>query len=49
MARLGVGEALAALTPLHREVLELQYHADLTQTQVAERLGIPLGTVKSRT
>ena len=49
VARLDVGEALAALTPLHREVLELQYHADLTQTQVAERLGIPLGTVKSRT
>ena len=49
IARLDVGEALAALTPVHREVLELQYHGDLTQTQVAERLGIPLGTVKSRT
>ncbi len=49
LVRLDVGEALAALTPVHRAVLELQYHGDLTQTQVAERLGIPLGTVKSRT
>jgi len=47
--RLDVGEALDTLTPAHREVLELQYHGDLTQTQVAERLGIPLGTVKTRT
>ena len=47
--RLDVGEALDTLTPAHREVLELQYHGDLTQAQVAERLGIPLGTVKTRT
>jgi RNA polymerase sigma-70 factor, ECF subfamily len=44
-----MGEALQALSPAHREVLELQYHSDLTQTQVAERLGVPIGTVKSRT
>jgi RNA polymerase sigma-70 factor, ECF subfamily len=49
LVRLDVGEALATLSPAHREVLELQYRANLTQTQVAERLGIPLGTVKSRT
>jgi RNA polymerase sigma-70 factor, ECF subfamily len=49
VARLDVGEALEALTPAHRQVLELQYYGDLTQTQVAERLGIPLGTVKTRT
>jgi RNA polymerase sigma-70 factor, ECF subfamily len=47
--RLDVGEALDTLTPAHREVLELQYRSDLTQPQVAERLGIPLGTVKTRT
>ena len=47
--RLAVGEALESLTPAHREVLDLQYNGDLTQTQVAERLGIPLGTVKTRT
>jgi RNA polymerase sigma-70 factor (ECF subfamily) len=49
LMRLDVGEALATLSPMHREVLELQYRSDLTQSQVAERLGIPLGTVKSRT
>ena len=49
LQRLQLGEALAALTPAHREVLELQYSAGLTQAQVAERLRIPLGTVKSRT
>jgi RNA polymerase sigma-70 factor (ECF subfamily) len=47
--RLDVGEALEALSPAHREVLELQYRGDLTQAQVAARLGIPLGTVKTRT
>ena len=47
--RLDVGDALGALSSAHREVLELQYHGDLTQTQVAERLDIPLGTVKTRT
>jgi RNA polymerase sigma-70 factor (ECF subfamily) len=48
LLRLAVGEALAALSPAHREVLELQYRHDLTQAQIAERLGIPLGTVKTR-
>ncbi len=47
--RLAVGEALESLTPAHREVLDLQYNGDLTQSQVAQRLGIPLGTVKTRT
>ncbi len=49
LLRLDVREALDALSPAHREVLDLQYEQDLTQTQVAARLGIPLGTVKSRT
>lgn len=49
LRRLRLGEALAMLTPQHREVLELHYAADLTQAQIAERLRLPLGTVKSRT
>jgi RNA polymerase sigma-70 factor (ECF subfamily) len=49
LLRLDVRDALDALSPAHREVLELQYDTDLTQEQVAIRLGIPLGTVKSRT
>ena len=47
--RLDLREALDELSPAHREVLELQYDRDLTQAQVAARLDIPLGTVKSRT
>ena len=42
-------EALDALSHKHREVLELHYERDLTQTQIAERLELPLGTVKTRT
>lgn len=49
LLRLAVGEALGELSEAHREVLVLQYREDLTQAQVAERLQIPLGTVKSRT
>jgi RNA polymerase sigma-70 factor (ECF subfamily) len=47
--RLDVREALDALSPAHREVLELQFDGDLTQAQAAARLHVPVGTVKSRT
>ena len=40
---------LARLEPHERQVIELAYFADLSQTQIADRLGVPLGTVKSRT
>ena len=41
--------ALAELEPGHREVLELGWLRELTQEEVSERLGVPIGTVKSRT
>jgi RNA polymerase sigma-70 factor (ECF subfamily) len=43
-----VQEALTQLTPEQRETLELGYYGGLTQTELAERLGQPLGTIKSR-
>jgi RNA polymerase sigma-70 factor (ECF subfamily) len=46
---LDVREALDALSPKHREILELHYLGDLTQSQIAVLLDIPLGTVKTRT
>ena len=46
---LAVREALAALSEPHRQVLELAHGHALTQVEIAERLGIPLGTVKTRT
>lgn len=43
-----VKEALNELSPLEREVLEIAYYEGLSQSQIAQRLSIPLGTVKSR-
>jgi RNA polymerase sigma-70 factor, ECF subfamily len=45
---LAVQDALASLSAAHREVLMLVHGEGLTQTQIAERLGLPLGTVKTR-
>jgi RNA polymerase sigma-70 factor (ECF subfamily) len=44
-----VRKALAELPQEQREVISRMYFDGLTQTQIAERTGIPLGTVKSRT
>jgi RNA polymerase sigma-70 factor, ECF subfamily len=43
-----VREAIDALPEDERSIVRLQHLEDLTQAEVAERLGIPIGTVKSR-
>lgn len=43
-----VQAALARLPDQQRELLELAYYGGFTQSQLAERLGRPLGTVKSQ-
>ncbi|MFD5240327.1 sigma-70 family RNA polymerase sigma factor [Streptomyces tendae] len=40
-------EALSRLPQAQREVLCMAFYEDLTQAQIAERTGVPLGTVKS--
>jgi RNA polymerase sigma-70 factor, ECF subfamily len=48
VAGLTVRDALRGLSEDHRRVIELCFDEDLTQVQAAERLGVPVGTVKSR-
>ena len=48
-ARREVQAALETLSTAEREVLDLAYWGGLTQSEVATALGIPAGTVKSRT
>lgn len=46
--RLVFGRAFEALSADHRIVIVLRYYADLTVDDIAGRLGVPAGTVKSR-
>jgi RNA polymerase sigma-70 factor (ECF subfamily) len=46
--RRSVQTALGQLPELERQSLELAYYGGLTQSQLAEQLRIPIGTVKSR-
>ena len=43
-----VQDALHQLPVEQREALELAYYGGFTQSELAERLGVPLGTIKSR-
>ncbi len=46
--RLVIEQALGRLSEAQRTVLVLRFVADLTEAQVAQALGLPIGTVKSR-
>ena len=47
-ARMDVGEALGRLSSEHRQVLVLREVEGMTYAEIAEVLGVPLGTVESR-
>jgi RNA polymerase sigma-70 factor (ECF subfamily) len=44
-----VRDALTTLSPEQRQVLEMAYFQGYTQAAIAQELGIPIGTVKTRT
>lgn len=44
-----VRSALQTLPPEQKQVLDMAYFGGMTQVQIAEQLGIPVGTVKTRT
>jgi RNA polymerase sigma-70 factor (ECF subfamily) len=48
LTRLALDDALARLSPQHREVLRLAFQHGFSSSEVAQILNVPLGTIKSR-
>ena len=46
--RAAIQAAMGSISDVRREAIELAYFGGLTQQEIAERTGAPLGTVKSR-
>jgi RNA polymerase sigma factor (sigma-70 family) len=43
-----IKEALSNLSEMHYQIVDMFYFQDMSQEQIAKKLGIPKGTVKSR-
>ncbi|MFX1707154.1 RNA polymerase sigma factor [Chitinophaga sp. CC14] len=44
----GIGKLTNFLKPEHRILIEMTYFRDWTQEEIARKLGLPLGTIKTR-
>ncbi len=43
-----LNEALERLSPAYRQIIELRFWQDLSYDEIAERLNLPIGTVKTQ-
>ncbi len=49
LEHIGMDRVLQRMPTEHRELIDMAYYQGYTQQEIAERTGLPLGTVKSRT